>query len=55
MKDIDARKLGSEAQQHNRNQAIADSIGVHYGTVCNWIRPYERDGEKGLAAGEART
>ena len=22
MKDIDARKLGSEAQQHNRNQAI---------------------------------
>ena len=64
MKDIDARKLGFEAQQNNRNQAIrmlakgqsrqaiADSIGVHYGTVCNWIRRYERDGEKGLALGK---
>ena len=56
MKNIDARKLSSEAQQHNRDQAIrllgkgksrrdiAEIIGVHYITVCNWIRRYEQGG-----------
>ena len=64
MRDIDARKLSSEVQQHNRNQAIrmfeqgqsrqtiADNVGVHYGTVCNWIRRYDQNGETGLALGQ---
>jgi len=64
MKHIDARKLSSEAQQHNRNQAIrmfkkgqnrrviADNLDVHYGTVCNWIRRFEKDGESGLELGK---
>ena len=64
MKNIDARKLSSEAQQHNRDQAIrllgkgksrrdiAEIIGVHYITVCNWIRRYEQGGKSGLAIGQ---
>jgi len=64
MKFIDARKLSSEAQQHNRNQAIrmfikgqsrrhiADNLDVHYGTVCSWIRRFEKDGKSGLAIGQ---
>ena len=64
MKHIDARKLSSEAQQHNRNQAvrmfekgqsrrqIADHLDVHYGTVCNWIRRFEQGGKSGLELGQ---
>ena len=64
MKYIDARKLSSEAQQHNRNQAvrmfekgqsrrqIADNLDVHYGTVCNWIGRFEQGGKSGLALGQ---
>jgi transposase len=64
MQNADARKLSSEAQQNNRNQAIrlldkgksrvkiADILGVHYVTVCNWIRRFERDGKSGLAIGQ---
>ena len=64
MKRIDARKLSSEAQQHNRHQAIrmfkkgqsrqriADNLDVHYGTVCRWIRCFEKDGESGLSIGQ---
>lgn len=28
--------------------AIADNLGVHYGTVCNWIRRYAQAGETGI-------
>ncbi len=64
MKHIDARKLSSDAQQHNRNQAIrmfnkgqsrriiADNLDVHYGTVCNWIRRFEKGGELSLELGK---
>jgi transposase len=64
MNFIDARKLSSEAQPHNRNQAIrmfikgqsrryiADNLDVHYGTVCSWIRRFEKDGKSGLAIGQ---
>ncbi len=64
MDNIDARKLSSEAQYHNRNQAIrlldkgknrreiAEIINVHYVTVCNWIRRYEKDGNSGLSIGQ---
>ena len=64
MQNIDARKLSSDAQQHNRNQAIrllnkgksrheiAEIIDVHYVTVCNWIRRFEQDGISGLAIGQ---
>ena len=60
MTSIDARKLSSDVQQHNRNQAvrifkkgqnrrqIADHLDVHYGTVCNWIRRFEHGGKSGL-------
>ena len=64
MKHIDARKLSSEAQQYNRNQAvrmfeqgqsrrqIADNLDVHYGTVCNWIRRFEQSGKSGMDLGQ---
>ena len=60
MKTIDARKLPTEVQQHNRNQAIrlfqqgkarqeiAEIVGVHYGVVCRWIRAWKEGGKKGL-------
>ena len=63
MKKTDARKLGAQIQQHNRNQAIrllekgksryqiADILDVHYVTVCNWIRRYKKGGQSGLAIG----
>lgn len=60
MKTIDARKLPTEVQQHNRNQAIrlfqqgkarqeiAEIVGVHYGVVCRWIRAWQEGGKRGL-------
>ena len=60
MKNIDARKLPTEVQQHNRTlairlfqqgksrQEIAEIVGVHYGVVCRWIRAWKAQGTKGL-------
>ncbi len=60
MNTTDARKLPTDVQQHNRNQAIrlfqhgksrqeiAEIIGVHYGVVCRWIRAWKDGGKKGL-------
>ena len=64
MLKIDARKRSTEMQQHNRNQAIrlylegmsrqeiARIVDVHYGTVSEWIRRYEKGGVEGLAVGK---
>lgn len=64
MNKVDARKLSSEIQQHNRKQAIrmfenghdrqdiAHSLDVHYGTVCRWIRAYQQQGESGIQLGK---
>ncbi len=64
MLKIDARKRSTEVQQHNRNQAIrlylegmsrqeiARIVDVHYGTVSEWIRRYEKGGVEGLAVGK---
>jgi transposase len=61
---MDARKLSSELQQRNRKQAIrmfeaghgreqiAQSLDVHYGTVCRWIRAYQQQGESGVQLGK---
>lgn len=60
MKKVDARKLSTEVQQHNRDTAIrlfhegksrkdiAAIVGVHYMTVCKWIDAFKKLGEKGI-------
>ena len=60
MKTQDTRKLPTEVQQHNRDLAIrlfqqgdsrekiAEVIGVHYGTVCKWIRQWKAGGISAL-------
>jgi len=60
MKKLDARKLPSEVQQHNRNLAvrlfqegkkrkeIASTVGVHYGVVCRWIQAWQQGGEQAI-------
>ncbi|MBF0422437.1 MAG: helix-turn-helix domain-containing protein, partial [Magnetococcales bacterium] len=57
---IDARRLGSEAQQQLRNQAIrlrkkgkphaeiAEIVGVHPSTVRGWCKIDEREGAAGI-------
>lgn len=64
MKRIDARKLTSEVQQHNRDLAIrlfkqdqrradiAEIVGVHYGVVCRWIRSWEQNGRQSIKLGK---
>jgi len=64
MKRIDARKLTSEVQQHNRDLAtrlfeqdqkradIAEIIGVHYGVVCRWIRSWKKSGRQSIKLGK---
>jgi transposase len=64
MLKIDARKRSTEVQQHNRQQAIrlylegmsrpeiARIIDVHYGTVADWIRRYEKGGLEALEIGQ---
>lgn len=64
MEKVDARKLSSELQQHNRKQAIrmfeaghgreqiAQALDVHYGTVCRWIRTFQQQGEAGIQLGK---
>ena len=64
MKKIDARKLSTEVQQHNREQAIrlfeqgmkrqfiAQTIGVHYVVICNWIRAWKQGGLSSLQLGQ---
>lgn len=60
----DARKRSTEVQQHNREQAIrlfsdgmsryeiARIIDVHYATVGDWIRRYEKGGLEALQIGK---
>jgi transposase len=60
MKKLDARKLPSEVQQHNRNLAIrlfqegkkrkeiASIVGVHYGVVCRWIQAWQQGGKQAI-------
>ena len=60
MEKIDARKLAPEVQQQLRNQAIrlrksgrkykeiAEIVGVHFTTVCEWCKRYEREGAKAI-------
>ncbi len=60
METIDARKLSTDAQQLLRDQAIrlreagwkyekiADTIGVHFTTVCQWYQAYKRGGAKAI-------
>ncbi len=74
MKKIDARSLCREAQQQLRNQAIrlkksgrtndeiAEIVGVHRSTICEWWKLYKRDGaagiklkKRGTKPGERRT
>ena len=64
MKKIDARKLSTEIQQHNRDTAIrlfqegrsrkdiAAIVGVHYMTVCKWIDAFKKAGKKGIIIGK---
>jgi transposase len=33
---------------HLSNQEIAKTLGVHYGTVCRWIREYNANGMRGI-------
>ena len=74
MEKIDARSLSREAQQQLRNQAIrlrksgrtyddiAEIVGVHRSTICEWWKLYKRDGatgiklkKRGTKPGERRT
>lgn len=60
MKKYDARKLPKEVQQHNRNQAIrlfqkgitrkqiAEIVGVHYSSICKWIRIWKSGGKRAI-------
>jgi len=60
MEKIDARKLAPEVQQQLRNQAIrlrksgrkykeiAEIVGVHFTTVCEWCKRCEREGVKAI-------
>mgnify|MGYP002725667715 CR=1 FL=1 len=60
MEKTDARSLSREAQQQLRNQAIrlrksgraykeiAEVVGVHRSTVCEWWKCYEREGAAGI-------
>ena len=60
MEKLDARKLPSEVQQHNRNLAIrlfqegkkrkeiASIVGVHYGVVCRWIQAWQQGGKQAI-------
>lgn len=60
MKNQDARKLPRDVQQHNRDQAIrlfsqgesrkriSEIVGVHYGTICKWIRKWEAGGNSAI-------
>ncbi len=64
MLKTDARKRSTEVQQHNREQAIrlylegtsrleiARIIDVHYGTVADWIRRYDKGGLDALKIGK---
>ena len=74
MEKIDARSLSREAQQQLRNQAIrlkksgrtydeiAEIVGVHRSTICEWWKLYKRYGaagiklkKRGTKPGERRT
>ena len=60
MKKYDARKLPKEVQQHSRNQAIrlfqkgitrkqiAEIVGVHYSSICKWIRIWKSGGKRAI-------
>ncbi len=60
MKKIDARKLSTEVQQHNRDMAIrlyqeghtqtsiAATLSVHYITVNQWIAAFKKHGMDGI-------
>jgi len=60
MEKLDARKLPSEVQQHNRNLAIrlfqegkkrkeiASIVGVHYGVICRWIQAWQQGGKQAI-------
>jgi len=60
MKKTDARKHTPEVQQELRKQAIrlrksgmkykqiAEIVGVHFTTVCEWYKKYERNGVKAI-------
>lgn len=62
MKKTDARNLKPEVQQEIRQQAIrlskagrkkkeiAEIVGAHYVTVCNWLRTYKEEGSRGIKA-----
>ena len=62
MGNTDTRELKPEVQQQIRQQAvrlrkegrknkeIAQIVGVHYVTVCRWIRTYKNEGTKGISA-----
>jgi len=64
MLKTDARKRSTEVQQHNREQAIrlhlegmnrrdiARIVAVHYVTVGDWIRRYEKGGMEALKIGK---
>ena len=64
MKKIDARKLSTQIQQHNRDTAIrlfhegrsrkdiASFVGVHYMTVCKWIDAFKKAGKTGIVIGK---
>lgn len=64
MLSTDARKRSTEVQQHNREQAIrlhlsgkkreeiAEIVGVHRGTIGNWITLYNKGGIDGLKIGQ---
>lgn len=61
MKKIDARKLSTEIQQHNRQNAvrlytegrsqrdIASLLGVHFRTVNTWIAAFKKGGMDAVA------
>ena len=74
MRRKDARKNPPLVQEEKRKQAIklnkihlsskkiAKTLGVHYGTVCRWIREYHANGIRGIemqkrgrTVGECRT
>jgi len=64
MQKIDARKLSSEVQQHNREQAIrlhgqgmkrediAHIVGIHPSTLGAWIALYNKGGAEALKLGQ---
>ena len=64
MQKTDARKLSSEVQQHNREQAIrlhlqgmkrqdiAHIVGIHTSTLGAWIALYNKGGAEALKLGQ---